>query len=290
MSYKYKARAINDASHCCLTSYFWRAIFFMTIDVKFTITLGASLLACYLYPIWKSGRMSTTGSNAAATSSAGGGRYDPSIVDVIVAKAMLTKALTLPPEIIDKIVDLAEYWPHTTTELNGTTVIARGNNTTLGSSRTGAEDMFLPPGEEYSADDFQQLIASPISLLAQPCRRIVFTIRSRDQGWGGSRDDHGTYHGSWSWFEAGLERWCKTSPAQTSSPEQPDQTEQRLQEPSLKLDDLCTVIPEVEWEGEVQNAYIFKHELHPSDQLKVQCNLTAEKESPGAPRGLELHG
>jgi hypothetical protein len=25
MSYKYKARAINDASHCCLTSYFWRA-------------------------------------------------------------------------------------------------------------------------------------------------------------------------------------------------------------------------------------------------------------------------
>lgn len=87
--------------------------------------------------------MSTTGSNAAATSSAGGGRYDPSIVDVIVAKAMLTKALTLPPEIIDKIVDLAEYWPHTTTELNGTTVIARGNNTTLGSSRTGAEDMFL---------------------------------------------------------------------------------------------------------------------------------------------------
>lgn len=39
------------------------------------------------------------------------------------------------------------------------------------------------------------------------------------------------------------------------------------------------MIPEVEWEGEVQNAYIFKHELHPSDQLKVQCNLTAEKEA-----------
>lgn len=55
---------------------------------------------------------------------------------------MLTKALSLPPEITDKIIDLAEYWPHTTTELNGTTVIARGNSN-LGASHGAAEDMFL---------------------------------------------------------------------------------------------------------------------------------------------------
>jgi hypothetical protein len=29
---------------------------------------------------------------------------------------MLNKALNLPPELINAIVDLAEYWPHTTTE------------------------------------------------------------------------------------------------------------------------------------------------------------------------------
>lgn len=246
--------------------------------------------------------MSTT------TGSSGGSQYEPSVVDVIVVKAMLIKALGFPPEILDRIVDLAEYWPHTTTELNGTTVIARGNNP-FGVDRPSTENMFLlrspplglhnwkrvsrstddspierkllkpqPPGEEFSADDFQQLIASPVSMLAQPCRRIVFTLRSRDQGWSSSPGDHGTYNGSWSWFEAGLERWCKTSPAQTSSPEQTGQTEQQPQIPSLKLDDLCTVIPEVEWEGQVQKAYIFKHHLHPREDLKVQCNLTAEKE------------
>ena len=114
----------------------------MSIDVKLIVTLGASLLAYYLYSIWTSGRMTTTGSDAAAHSVTQAPRHEPSIVDVIVVKAMLTKALSLPPEIIDRIVDLAEYWPHTTTELNGTTVIARGNST-LGSSHAGAEDMFL---------------------------------------------------------------------------------------------------------------------------------------------------
>jgi hypothetical protein len=276
----------------------------MTIDAKITVTLGASVFAYYLYSVW-----TTLGKMATTTGSSGGGQYEPSVVDVIVVKAMLTKALSFPPEIIDRIVDVAEYWPHTTTELNGTTVIARGNNQFHRPSDKSLENMFLlrstplglhnwkrvssaandipiertplkpqPPGEEFSADDFQQLIASPISILAQPCRRIVFTIRSRDQGFSGVREDHGTYNGSWTWFEVGLERWCKTSPAQTSSPEQPERTEQQSPQPSLKLDDLCTVIPEVGWEGEVQNAYIFKHNLHPSEDLKVQCNVTAEKE------------
>jgi hypothetical protein len=38
------------------------------------------------------------------------------------------------------------------------------------------------------------------------CRKIVFTIRSRDQGWGGSAADKGTYRGSYTWFDVGLER------------------------------------------------------------------------------------
>jgi len=39
-----------------------------------------------------------------------------------------------------------------------------------------------------------------------PCRKVVFTIRSHDQGWGGTRGQKGTYKGSYTWFEAGLER------------------------------------------------------------------------------------
>jgi hypothetical protein len=39
------------------------------------------------------------------------------------------------------------------------------------------------------------------------CRKIVFTIRSHDQGWGGSSAaDKGTYRGSFTWFDVGLER------------------------------------------------------------------------------------
>jgi hypothetical protein len=39
-----------------------------------------------------------------------------------------------------------------------------------------------------------------------PCRKIVFTIKSHDQGWGGGPGQRGTYHGSSTWFDIGLER------------------------------------------------------------------------------------
>jgi len=39
--------------------------------------------------------------------------YEPTIKDVLVVKAMLKTALRLPLEIVDSIVDHAEYWPHT---------------------------------------------------------------------------------------------------------------------------------------------------------------------------------
>lgn len=38
-----------------------------------------------------------------------------------------------------------------------------------------------------------------------PCRKIVFTIKSRDQGWGGGAS-RGTYNNSFTWFDAGLEK------------------------------------------------------------------------------------
>ena len=71
------------------------------------------------------------------------GSYEPTVLDVIVVKAMLNKAIRLPPEIIDTVVDMAEYWPHTSTEMiyTGRPAIARKNAT------SGAENQFLvsPP-------------------------------------------------------------------------------------------------------------------------------------------------
>jgi hypothetical protein len=39
-----------------------------------------------------------------------------------------------------------------------------------------------------------------------PCRKIVFTIKSHDQGWGGTANHKGTYEGSYTWFDVGLEQ------------------------------------------------------------------------------------
>ncbi len=114
-------------------------------------------------------------------------------------------------------------------------------------------------------------------MLAQPCRRIVFTTKSHDQGWGGNPADGGTYNGSWTWFEAGLERWCKLGPAQPSTAAgQP--SEQPQQQPSLHFDNLRTVLPEVKWNPD-RSAYEFNHELLPHEDRKVQCNLTATRET-----------
>lgn len=299
----------------------------MTVDANFagTVgTVGTVLFTYYLYTTWTRrmtmrGRVSTFGNgfggriprpkNDAAESSTAKSppsehepNHEPSIADVLVVKAMLGKALGLPPEIVDTITDLAEYWPHTTSELtfDGPSAVAHG------SSSSSRENVFLlrspplglhnwdrvsfgdstspidrtplkpqPPRDEFSADDFQELIDSPIAMLAHPCRRIVFTIKSSDQGWGGAFGDRHTYNGSWTWFEAGLERWCKTSPAQTDAAGQQKQPDQK---PSLQLEDLCTVFPEVEL-GAEEEGYVFKHPLHANDHLKVQSNMTAQRES-----------
>lgn len=44
--------------------------------------------------------------------------YQPSIVDVAVVKAMLYRAKKLPADLIDTILDMAEYWIHTSTHLD----------------------------------------------------------------------------------------------------------------------------------------------------------------------------
>lgn len=39
------------------------------------------------------------------------------------------------------------------------------------------------------------------------CRKIVFTIKSHDQGWGGAAPDRATYKGSYTWFDVGKEKF-----------------------------------------------------------------------------------
>jgi hypothetical protein len=41
-----------------------------------------------------------------------------------------------------------------------------------------------------------------------PVRKIVFTIKSHDQGWGGEHFENRDYEGSYTWFDVGREELC----------------------------------------------------------------------------------
>lgn len=62
------------------------------------------------------------GSNSSASSI----EYQPSALDVVVVKAMLTNGLRLPHEIVLSLLDHAEYWPHTTTTLDHSRTVSSG--------------------------------------------------------------------------------------------------------------------------------------------------------------------
>lgn len=62
--------------------------------------------------------------------------FEPGIADVLVVRAMLNGAFALPPELLNTILDLAEYWPHTTTEWSGGPLSIYGG-------RPSREDVFL---------------------------------------------------------------------------------------------------------------------------------------------------
>lgn len=52
--------------------------------------------------------------------------YEPSALDVVVVKIMLTKGCKLPHEIVLSLLDHAEYWPHTTTTLDHSLSVSSG--------------------------------------------------------------------------------------------------------------------------------------------------------------------
>lgn len=74
----------------------------------------------YIYN-YLSAAMSGTSLNETNTSP-----HEPSVADVLEVKDILRLERCLPVELIDTIIDYAEYWPHTTTTTSGQN-IARGN-------------------------------------------------------------------------------------------------------------------------------------------------------------------
>lgn len=67
------------------------------------------------------------------------GLYEPTILDVLVVREMLNKALGLLPELIDDVFDWAEYWPHSSAVGN----YEPGFRLVTGGSRRAQETLFL---------------------------------------------------------------------------------------------------------------------------------------------------
>jgi hypothetical protein len=62
-------------------------------------------------------------------------QYEPSVEDVFSVKTMLAGSFELPLELVDTIIDHAEYWPHTS-------VIRKGEDFTIRAG-AGHENQFL---------------------------------------------------------------------------------------------------------------------------------------------------
>jgi hypothetical protein len=85
----------------------------------------------------------------------------------------------LVTDLLPDIVDKAEYWLKTSTIRNDRAMFVE---------RTSGQYYVTSP---------------PITGNGmRPVRRVIFTIKSHDQGWSDYREHHGTYEGSWTWFEA----------------------------------------------------------------------------------------
>ncbi|KAF8854298.1 hypothetical protein BDZ45DRAFT_656811 [Acephala macrosclerotiorum] len=244
------------------------------------------------------------------------GQFEPFFADVIEVKNDLFKGLKLPMEIVDAIVDFAEYWPHTTT-------IRRSGELSISAGRGLEEEKLLlrsyPLGylpnpldttkcrmldeasfptvksqpwktiEEVQGEATDEvrnkwLLASHMKS-DHPCRKIVFTIKSHDQGWGGGPQNRGTYKGSYTWFDVGKEELVAFREGQepatlpTEEVHTLEINEDECDSPAITCA-FHTVLPRTESiqtsSDDVDIEYYFHHPLEP-DTSCLQRNVTANR-------------
>lgn len=99
----------------------------------------------------------------------------------------------LPIEIILQILDQPSRW----IRIHSVNLRAVAAQEPLKCSSHGAQH-----------GDWQILVTNPVSArVAIRLRKVVYSIRSQDQGWSSYAEHHGTYDHSWTWFETSLTRF-----------------------------------------------------------------------------------
>jgi hypothetical protein len=146
--------------------------------------------------------------------------YQPSVADVFRVKRYLQSQF--PAKFVDRIIDDASYWPHSSIHLERplTVIVQQDGKNDVMYIRT------LPLGIRGTEGDFS-LVEKDLKdngaawtkklrvggadgpswstpTLPHPCRKIEFQLWSHDQGWGGAHP--GTYRESYTWFDVGVQK------------------------------------------------------------------------------------
>ncbi|KAJ5178044.1 uncharacterized protein N7500_000743 [Penicillium coprophilum] len=120
--------------------------------------------------------------------------FNPNLDDVLHVRRLFQLKLShaLPEELIDMIIDAAEYWPSVEQKMQNQRIIKKDCDQVLLKTVPFC----------YDRNSLEQE-SNPTPLPhrgAHPCRKIVFKISSHDQGGGRRRDN--MYEYSWTWFDA----------------------------------------------------------------------------------------
>ena len=104
----------------------------------------------------------------------------------------------LPSELILQIIDHPSRWICTYQN--------RLPNDSDGDASISSEDAMVQVATVAGSANVKVILSTrPLTAFeVANIRRLVFTFRSKDQGWSSYTSDHGTFRNTWSWFEAGI--------------------------------------------------------------------------------------
>ncbi|KAI0544716.1 hypothetical protein F4679DRAFT_563895 [Xylaria curta] len=213
--------------------------------------------------------------------------------DCAEVKRILSKAANFPPEVIDIVMDFAEYWACSVTSVDYS-VTANGHLAIHGGGER--EDKLLlrtePLGlttwhsddqdrwqaaaptrklnEGYPGEELDGFVEGPPSTLEHPARKIIFDIISRDQGWSHDLDSHHTFRHSWTWFEAGIDRFDKAHKSSKDGAESGSE----VSSSSAKGPTTDAIRPV--WPPLKESLTEYDHALHPVPDHMIQSNRVAE--------------
>ncbi|KAI1427395.1 hypothetical protein F5Y12DRAFT_169990 [Xylaria sp. FL1777] len=223
--------------------------------------------------------------------------HKPTPKECAEVKRALATATNFPPELVDIIMDFAEYWACSVASIDYSVTADRG--LAIHGGTGGGENRFIlrteplgltawhsekpklwqaaaPArrlGKEYPRAELERFIEGPPSTLDHPFRKIVFDIVSRDQGWSDAIDTHGTCRSSWTWFDAGIDRFDK---AHTCSGENDERSETEGSNSSEKVPTTCAIRPI--WPPLKETSSEYDHQLLPTADHRIQCNYVADHE------------